>query len=103
MAENEVQRSASAKKTKARARPAGSRAKIAADATVLSEEVLLSVEDCQRAAIDPVQRFVDRVDRVLPASSHGDEASRRQQVSDSAREMAGPTRAHAVRLPAQRC
>ena len=88
MAEGKLQRSAPAKKTAARGHPAGSRARVAADATELSEEVLQSVEDGQRAAIDAVQRFVDRVDRVLPALPHGEEASRRQEVIDSALEMA---------------
>ena len=53
--------------------------------TELSEDVLQYVEQGQRAAIDAVKKFVDTVDRTLP---HGESASRRQEVVDSAMEMA---------------
>ncbi len=56
--------------------------------TELSEEVLQYVEQGQRAAIDAVKKFVDTVDRTLPALPHGESASRRQEVVDSAMEMA---------------
>lgn len=52
----------------------------------LSEDVLKSVEDGQRAAIEAVQRFVDTVDRALPQL--GEAPSRRQEIVDSALEMA---------------
>lgn len=52
----------------------------------LSEEVLDSVEKGQRAAIEAVRKFVDTVDEALPA--HGEGPSRRQEVVDSAMEMA---------------
>ena len=52
----------------------------------LSDEVLESVEKGQRAAIEAVRKFVDTVDRALPAPGEG--ASRRQEVVDSAMEMA---------------
>ena len=52
----------------------------------LSEEVLKSVEDAQRASIEAVQKFVDTVDRALPPRGEG--PSRRQEVVDSALEMA---------------
>jgi hypothetical protein len=52
----------------------------------LSEEVLKSLESGQRAAIDAVRKFVDTVDKTLPAL--GDRPSRRQDVIDSAMEMA---------------
>jgi hypothetical protein len=52
----------------------------------LSEHVLESVEAAQRAAIEAVRKFVDTVDRSLPGS--GDGPSRRQDVVDSALEMA---------------
>jgi hypothetical protein len=48
--------------------------------------VLRSVEDGQHAALDAVRRFVETVDRALPLRSNG--ASRRQEVVDSALEMA---------------
>ena len=54
--------------------------------TKLSEEVLDSVEKGQRAAIDAVRKFVDTVDEALPA--HGEGPSRRQEIVDSAMEMA---------------
>ena len=54
-------------------------------ATGLSDDVLQSVEAGQRAAIDAVEKFVDTVDRTLP---HGEGPSRRQEIVDSAMEMA---------------
>jgi hypothetical protein len=54
--------------------------------TKLSEEVLDSVEAGQRAAIEAVRKFVDTVDEALPA--HGEGPSRRQEIVDSAMEMA---------------
>jgi hypothetical protein len=54
--------------------------------TKLSEEVLDSVEKGQRAAIDAVRKFVDTVDQALPA--HGEGPSKRQEIVDSAMEMA---------------
>jgi hypothetical protein len=52
----------------------------------LSEDVLDSVEAGQRAAIDAVRKFVDTVDQALPARGQG--PTRRQEVVDSAMEMA---------------
>jgi hypothetical protein len=93
MAETKTQRSKAAKKTtrkKAtatrRPSPAARRAKIADRTTELSEELLKSVEDGQRAAIEAVHKFVDSVDRVLPQRGEG--PSRRQEIVDSALEMA---------------
>jgi hypothetical protein len=54
--------------------------------TELSDEVLKSVEDGQRAAIEAVQKFVATVDRALPPRGKG--PSRRQEIVDSALEMA---------------
>jgi hypothetical protein len=54
--------------------------------TKLSEEVLESVEKGQRAAIEAVQKFVDTVDDSL--SPHGEGPSKRQEIVDSAMEMA---------------
>lgn len=66
---------------------AASKAKAAVDKTTqLSEEVLDSVQDGQRAAVDAVRKFVDTVDQALPG--HGDGPSRRQDVVDAAMEMA---------------
>ncbi len=54
--------------------------------TKLSDEVLDSVEKGQRAAIEAVHKFVDTVDHALPVQ--GDGPSRRQEIVDSAMEMA---------------
>ena len=71
-----------------RRRAAPSRPTAVIDKTAeMSEEVLDSVEKGQRAAIEAVQKFIDTVDRALPA--HGEGPSKRQEVVDSALEMAG--------------
>lgn len=54
----------------------------------LSEEVLDSLERGQRAAIEAVRKFVDTVDHTLPALPHDEGPSRRQEIIDSALEMA---------------
>jgi hypothetical protein len=54
----------------------------------LSADVLRSLEDGQRAAIEAVHGFVDRVDRTLPALAQDNGRSRRQEIIDSALEMA---------------
>jgi hypothetical protein len=54
----------------------------------LSEEVLDSLEKGQRAAIEAVRKFVDTVDQALPALPHGEGPSKRQEIVDSALEMA---------------
>jgi hypothetical protein len=54
--------------------------------TELSNDVLKSLESGQRAAIDAVRKFVDTVDEKLPAL--GDRPRRRQEIVDSAMEMA---------------
>ena len=86
MAATKTQRST---KTKAPAKAkAKAKTKTRPDRAVeLSEEVLQSVEDGQRAAIEAVHKFVDRVDRVLPALPHDEGPSRRQEIIDSALEM----------------
>jgi hypothetical protein len=87
MAATKAQRSKAAKPTATRRRSAAaSRSKTAVDRTTeLSEDVLKSIEAGQRAAIDAVHKFVDTVDRTLP---HGESPSRRQEIVDSATEMA---------------
>jgi hypothetical protein len=54
--------------------------------TELSEEILQSLEDGARAAIDAVRKFVETVDEALPLPSEG--ASKREEITDSALEMA---------------
>lgn len=86
MAQTVTKRSPAAKASVTR-KPAVAAARPAVDRTTkLSEEVLDSVEAGQRAAIDAVRKFVDTVDQALPA--HGEGPSRRQDVVDSAMEMA---------------
>jgi len=70
-----------------RRRATASRPTTAIDRTTeLSDEVLDSVEKGQRAAIEAVRKFVDTVDEALPA--HGEGPTRRQEIVDSAMEMA---------------
>jgi len=54
----------------------------------LSEEVLDSLEKGQRAAIEAVRNFIDTVDHALPALPHGEGPTKRQEIVDSALEMA---------------
>jgi hypothetical protein len=54
--------------------------------TELSEDVLQSLDDGARRAIEAVRKFVDTVDRVLPPRGEG--PSRREEITDSALEMA---------------
>ena len=54
--------------------------------TELSDDVLKSLESGQRAAIDAVRKFVDKVDETFPAL--GERPSKRQEIVDSAMEMA---------------
>ncbi len=82
-----------AAKAPATHKPAATRPTSATDRTTtierttkLSDEVLESVEKGQRAAIEAVRNFVATVDQALPA--HGEGPSRRQDVVDSAMEMA---------------
>jgi|NGEPerStandDraft_6_1074524.scaffolds.fasta_scaffold02197_5 hypothetical protein len=89
MAESKTQRSMPARATTTQRRSAASRVKTAVERTAeLSEEVAHSVEDGQRAAIEAVRKFVDAVDHTLPALPHGEGPSRRQEIIDSALEMA---------------
>jgi hypothetical protein len=75
---------ATRKRTTTAARPA-----TAVDKTKeLSEEVLDSLEKGQRAAIEAVRKFVDTVDHALPALPHGEGPTKRQEIVDSALEMA---------------
>ena len=54
--------------------------------TELSEEVIKSLDDGARSAIDAVRKFADTVDRALPLNGTG--PSRREEITDSALEMA---------------
>jgi hypothetical protein len=52
----------------------------------LSRDALRSLEEGQRAALDAVRKFVETVDSALPL--RGDGGPRRQEIVDSALEMA---------------
>jgi len=54
--------------------------------TELSDDVLKSLDDGARSAIDAVRKFAETVDRVLPP--RGDGPSRREEITDAALEMA---------------
>ena len=54
--------------------------------TELSEDVLGSLDDSARKAIEAVRKFAEDVDRVLPPRGEG--PSRREEITDSALEMA---------------
>ena len=87
MASTTTKRSSAAKAPAARKRStAASRANPIDRTRQLSEEVLDSVEAGQRAAIEAVHKFVATVEQALPG--HGEAPSRRQEVVDSAMEMA---------------
>jgi hypothetical protein len=72
---------------KRRASQRGPDGRSAADRTAeLSEEVLHSLDDGARSAIEAVRRFMEAVDEALPPL--GPNASKRQEVTDSAMDMA---------------
>jgi len=83
-------RSASKKGTPARARQARAKRTDALGSVErtaeLSEDLLQDLEDGARSALDAVRSFLVTVDEVLPA--HGDGPSRREEITDSALEMA---------------
>ena len=52
----------------------------------LSEDVLKSLDEGARSAIDAVRKFAENVDRILPPRGEG--PSRREELVDSGLEMA---------------
>jgi hypothetical protein len=54
--------------------------------TELSEDVIKSLDEGGRAAIEAVRKFAETADRVLPPRGEG--PSRREELTDSALEMA---------------
>ena len=54
--------------------------------TELTDDVLKSLEEGAQKAIESVRKFVETVDRALPVG--GDGPSRREEITDSALEMA---------------
>ncbi len=54
--------------------------------TELSDDVIKSLDEGGRAAIEAVRKFAETADRILPP--RGDGPSRREELTDSALEMA---------------
>ncbi len=54
--------------------------------TELSEDVFQELEDGAQTAIGAVRKFLETVDQALPL--HGEGPSRREEITDSALEMA---------------
>jgi hypothetical protein len=107
MAQTPAQRSAAAKKaaatrrrraaartpTAATRRPAAAHRQGHASTPIertgeLSEQVLESIKSGQREAIDAVRKFMDNVDHALPPHTETGGTSRREELIDSALEMA---------------
>ena len=84
-------RKPAARKQATARKPPATRGKRGANSSVqrtteLSEDVLKELEDGAQSAIEAVRKFLGAVDRALPASGEGQ--SRREEVTDSALEMA---------------
>jgi membrane protein involved in colicin uptake len=81
---------AAERKAAARKAPAPRRTSNAGNAakrtTELSEDVLKELEDGAQSAIEAVRKFLGTVDEALPPQ--GDGHSRREEIADSALEMA---------------
>jgi hypothetical protein len=90
MPETKVQRRPAAKKTEAATKRRPVHKKQDTDAVErtaeFSEEILKSLEDGARTALDAVRKFVATVDESLPPRGEG--PSRREEITDSALEMA---------------
>jgi hypothetical protein len=75
------------RKPAATRKPRATRASGAVDrSTELSEDVFKSLDDGAQTALDAVRKFVATVDKALPPRGEG--PSRREEVTDSALEMA---------------
>lgn len=83
-----TKRRPAAQKTATKRRPAHKKtdAKAIERTTEFSEEILSSLEEGARTALDAVRKFVATVDEALP--SRGEGASKREEITDSALEMA---------------
>jgi hypothetical protein len=86
-----TQRRPAAKQVAATRKPRAARrqhdARIAVERTTeLSDDVLKSLDEGARSAIEAVRGFADTVDHVLPPRGEG--PSRREEITDSALEMA---------------
>jgi hypothetical protein len=82
-------RPAAAKRPATRTRPAAAKKHpptAIERTTELSDEVLKSLEEGAKSALEAVRRFAETVDKSLPAAGKG--PSRREEITDSALEMA---------------
>lgn len=87
MPEKKTKRRPAAKKQAATREPRAADAKSAAKRTTeLSEDVLQEPQDDAQSAIAAVRKFLGVVDEALPPG--GESPSRREEVTDSALEMA---------------
>jgi len=91
MPDTKTKRRPAAKKQAATDKPPATRGKrdttSAVDrTTALSEDVFQELEDGAQSAIEAVRKFLQTVDEALPP--HGEGPSRREEVTDSALEMA---------------
>jgi hypothetical protein len=87
MPETKTQRPPATKKQATTRKPGARNATRAVERTTeLSEDVLQELEDGAQTAIDAVRKFVATVDEALPP--HGEGPSRREEITDSALEMA---------------
>ncbi len=87
MPEKKTKRRPAAKKQTTTRKPRAGDAKSAAKRTTeLSEDVLQDLEDGAQGAIEAVRKFLSVVDEALPLG--GESPSRREQITDSALEMA---------------
>lgn len=81
-------RNAAAKKTPTTRRGAVEHPTPVERTTELSEQVLDSIKRGEREALEAVRKFMETVDRTLPARSAESGPSRREELIDSALEMA---------------
>ena len=87
MPEAKPKRRPAAKKQVVAPKPRATNAPPAVERTTeLSEDVLKELEDGARSALEAVRKFLGTVDEALPP--HGEGPSRREEVTDSALEMA---------------
>jgi hypothetical protein len=90
MAGTKARRRPEATKTAATRKPPVSNGKhegtsVVERAAELSEDVLQSLEEGAKAAIEAVRKLVEMVDKALPP--HGEGPSRREEMTDSALEV----------------
>jgi hypothetical protein len=87
MPETKTQRPPAARKAATTRKPrAGGATRAVKQTTELSEDLFQELEDGAQSALEAVRKFVATVDEALPP--HGEGPSRREEITDSALEMA---------------